>query len=58
MSFLSKLTDHAHDVYKTMRTYRNSARQNPIREWTFLDYCPENGESFTVFKAQNNKRVK
>jgi hypothetical protein len=63
MSFLNKLTDHAHDVFTVLGKYRNSARQSPISQYTFVDYCPElsfshNGEDFTVFKAKKGERTR
>lgn len=42
-----------------MTTYRNSSRENPLCGYKMVSYRAElnhsfNGESFTVFEAENN----
>lgn len=55
--FRLKLTKKATIIYELMLDYRNSARQSPVRNYKFVDYCPElehihKGELFTVFKTE------
>jgi len=58
-NFEKKLTDYAAEIYYLVKEYRNSARQSPVSEYEFVDYCPElthelYGELFTVFKTKLN----